>query len=126
MDKIGLSIFTGIAPWSTRFDKSVANRFDLIKSTFKTKKGDYFYDGYRCKGENLAWRMWQDVKIPWVRRSGWQDSRWWMHPLYWIGETLLPLRIRLGLCDKYIEAAWHSAASSEYYYSFEKEWDFPL
>lgn len=122
-----LAVFTGCAPWRTQIDKAVQDRFNKIRPTLKPRSGEHLYGGNRCKGENLAWRMLQNVTVPGVRPSGIASfhpryKRPYMRPVYWLGEKLLPLRIKLGLCDQYITEAWHSAASAEHWYTYEKEW----
>ena len=131
MDAIGLSILTGIAPFRDKLAASVAMRFEriqhrLVERTYDNTEFGYVYDSTRCLPDNLAWRMrqneWKSLFLPpcFVHSR----DRTIRNRIKWaLSEWTLPLRIRLGRCDKQIEATWHEAAAAAHWYRYQKEWD---
>ena len=88
--------------------EAVAERFEDInwKEPFAERTMDhpeargfgYCYDGHRCEAESLGWRFRQshgDVAISEIEAGKW---------------------------DEQIAATYHEAASSEYWYRYEKDW----
>lgn len=107
-DAIFHSILTGSSPYAAdEFSKAVAERFEAIKGSEafaeRTDINEYgtgfCYDGNRCRPENLGWRTAQTV--------GFENS---------------PEEIAAGEYDEQIAIGFHEAASSEYYYRYEKDW----
>ena len=103
------SLITGSSPFVTdNFSEAVAARFLLIKSSEAFAERDesypgaftgFSYDGNRTEPENLGWRTRQTV--------GFEKS---------------PEEIAAGGYDEQIVIGFHEAASSEYYYRYEKDW----
>jgi len=75
---------------------AIAQRVALLEIT--QKKGDYCYDGNRCKPENLGWRFQQ-----WF---GYPDAQ----------------EILNGKWDAEIKDVYHDAAGAEHYYRYQKDW----
>lgn len=100
---MAFSIVTGIDPFYNQ-DKeikaAVAERFVLLLPYLKQENGPSLYDGNRCRPENLGWRFLQMMGLA----------------------TLSVESIKHGLWDEEIEATWHEAAKSEFYYMCEKDW----
>ena len=110
-DAIFHSILTGSSPYAAdEFSKAVAERFEAIKGgeAFAHRDQSYpgaftgfCYDGNRTQAENLGWRTAQTV--------GFEKS---------------PEEIAAGDYDEQIAIGFHEAASSEYYYRYEKDWGY--
>ena len=99
------SLITGNSPFESEpFHKAVAARFLLIKDSeafaHRNENEGFCYDGNRTEAENLGWRTKQSV--------GFEKS---------------PEEIASGEYDEQIVIGFHEAASSEYYYRYEKDWD---
>ncbi len=109
MDSTFAAVLTGTSPFAADdFTEAVAARYLLIKDTkaFVERGPDhpdvsfgFCYDGNRCRPENLGWRTAQTV-----------------------GFELNPEQIAAGEYDDQIAIGFHEAASSEYYYRYEKDW----
>lgn len=103
------SLITGSSPFAAdNFSEAVAARFLLIKSSEAFAERDesypgafsgFSYDGNRTEPKNLGWRTAQTV-----------------------GFELTPEQIAAGEYDEQIVIGFHEAASSEYYYRYEKDW----
>ncbi len=103
------SLLTGSSPFAAdNFSEAVAARFLLIKDgdafaerdeSFPGAFSGFSYDGNRTEAENLGWRTRQTV--------GFEKS---------------PEEIAAGEYDEEIVIGFHEAASSEYYYRYEKDW----
>lgn len=114
MDNTFMAILTGTSPFeATELDEVVAKRFEKIKDGEAFAERDashpdshgmgFCYDGNRCRPESLGWRFRQ-------MHGRATDSN------LNLGE------IKSGLWDEQIAATYHEAASSEYYYRYEKDW----
>lgn len=110
MDNVFAAVLTGTSPYEADdFTKAVAERFEAIKDDAAFAHRDhnhpesrgmgFCYDGNRTRAENLGWRVAQTV--------GYEKS---------------PEEIAAGLYDAEIAIGFHEAASSEYYYRYEKDW----
>jgi hypothetical protein len=109
MDNVFAAVLTGTSPYAADdFSKAVAERFEAIKGGEAFAERDashpeamfgYCYDGNRCRAENLGWRTAQTV-----------------------GFELTPEQIAAGEYDEQIAIGFHEAASSEYWYRYEKDW----
>ena len=109
MDAAFATILTGLnchAPLDG-LDTAVAHRFEGILGTEAFAERDhthpdcmfgYCYDGNRTRGESLGWRFRQEHG------------------------ALDPVSIEAGAHDALIASTFHSAADSEYYYRYEKDW----
>ncbi len=109
-DVVFHAVLTGTSPYAADdFSKAVAERFEAIKDGEAFAERDqnhpdshgfgFCYDGNRCRAENLGWRTAQTV--------GFEKS---------------PEEIAAGEYDSEIAVGWHEAASSEFYYRYEKDW----
>ena len=109
MDSTFAAVLTGTSPFeSDAFTEAVAKRFESIKGGEAFAERDenhpdamfgYCYDGNRCRPENLGWRSAQTV-----------------------GFRMSPELVEAGEYDEAIAIGFHEAASSEYYYRYEKDW----
>jgi hypothetical protein len=96
------SLITGSSPFADdAFSEAVAARFLLIKDneSFAHRDDGFCYDGNRTEAENRGWRARQTV-----------------------GFALPSEQVAAGDYDEQIVIAFHEAASSEYYYRYEKDW----
>jgi len=96
------SLVTGDSPYANNaFSEAVAARFLNIKgdASFAERDESFCYDGHRTNPENLGWRSRQIV-----------------------GFEMSPDEIAAGDYDEAIVLGFHEAASSEYYYRYEKDW----
>jgi hypothetical protein len=96
------SLITGNSLYAPNdFSLAVSARFLLIKNSeaFSERSSGFCYDGNRTEAENLGWRTSQSV-----------------------GFELTPEQIAAGEYDSQIAEGFHEAASSEYYYRYEKDW----
>jgi hypothetical protein len=93
--------------------EAIAQRFREIEVTIERRAGEYIYSGYRCKPDRLGWRAQQHVRLK-MKGAGKAESGE-------LSEDQIP-EILNGDWDEVIEHAFHFAASSEYWYTHEKDW----
>ncbi|KKN11350.1 hypothetical protein LCGC14_1027320 [marine sediment metagenome] len=109
-DNVFAAVLTGTSPYAPdAFTEAVAKRFELIKggeafaeldsSPHASHGTGYCYDGNRCRPENIGWRAAQTA-----------------------GFHMSPEQVEAGEYDDQIAEGFHAAASSEFYYRFEKDW----
>ncbi len=82
-------------------DLAVERRFEIIRAAHEfdwKRDGDYCYDGNRTRSSELGWRLRQSFG------------------------ALDPVSIEAGCHDSEIASTFHTAASVEYHYRFEKIW----
>lgn len=96
------ALVTGLrSDCSDPIEQAIADRFTTILPRLARRKGEYVYDGNRCRADQLGWRFLQMFGP--FRAPQYRD-------------------IRDGVYDAQIEATWHEAASSEHWYMYEKDW----
>lgn len=110
IDKVFLMVVTGNGPATdAEIDAAFVERAKEIVPNIEPLKDDPFgalYDGNRCKPENLPWRIYQTC---WGCSLGQKPD-------------VEPADVLAGKYDEQIEAGYHEAARSEYWYTYEKDW----
>jgi hypothetical protein len=99
--------------------EAVAKRFNEIRPRLVQKESDpancngRIYNGGRCEPRNLGWRFHQNLAIKLANPLG-------LSMCISVEEIEM---IEDGEFDDVIEHTWHDAASAEYWYLHEKQWD---
>lgn len=109
MDSTFHAVLTGTSPFKADdFSEAVAKRFEQIKdgeafvhrdANYPGAFGGFCYTGNRTRAKNLGWRCAQTV-----------------------GFDMTVEQVAAGEYDDSIVVGFHEAASSEYYYRYEKDW----